>query len=308
MGDQDDPSTVGDDLEESVDVNPVDFADIGVAKYNTGTPVPLANGNFEVNYLVAVENTGNLDLANLTLAEDLASQFGPAFIGVNGLSIVTPPADPSSTVTLNSGFNGASDTEIVDTSSPSFLAVGDSFIFEFIVEVDPDATGTSGPLNNQVTADGDGIDVNGNPAIDGAGNPITATDDSDSGTDPTGDNPNDQGDNGTSDDPTPLLIPDIGIAKTAGDATPNGENFDVTFTLVVENTGTVTLDNLAVFDDVAAQFGNAFVATGGATVQNFVGSGTAPTGNTAFSSNTSQSLTSGGILDVGDSFEITFLL
>ena len=93
--------------------------------------------------------------------------------------------------------------------------------------------------------------------------PLGANDDSDSGTDPNGDNPNAPGDGGTPDDPTPLLIPDIGLAKSAGDAVPsatNPDNFEVTFTFVYENTGTVDLTTLSLTDDIAAEFGNAFVA------------------------------------------------
>ena len=58
-GDQVDPSTVGDDLDESVVVNGLINAEIGVAKQIAGSPQLLPNGNFEVNYgLIAVENTG----------------------------------------------------------------------------------------------------------------------------------------------------------------------------------------------------------------------------------------------------------
>ena len=127
-----------------------------------------------------------------------------------------------------------------------------------------------------------------------------------SGTDPNGNNPEDQGDAGTSDDPTPLLIPDVGIAKSAGVAVPNGDNFDVTFTIVYQNTGTTTVNNLSLIDDVATQFGNAFVTADGLTVGNFSGTGTAPTANGTWTGDTSQNLLVGGSLDVGDSFEVTF--
>ena len=58
-------------------------------------------------------------------------------MNASGLNIVTPPSDPSSTVTLDAAnWNGGSATEIVDTATPSLLAIGDSFVFEFVVEVD----------------------------------------------------------------------------------------------------------------------------------------------------------------------------
>ena len=224
-----------------------------------------------------IENTGTVNLANLTLAEDLATQFGAAYVNASGLAIVSGPTDPASSVTLDAAnWNGGSATEIVDTTTPSLLAIGDSFVFEFNVEVD--AVAATGVLDNQVTVGGDAVDASGNPLTDSTGAPITATDDSDSGTEPSDANVGAPGDNGTTDDPTPLFISNIGLAKVAGDAVPNGDNFDVEFTLVWENTGTVALDNVDLTDDIAAQFGSQFVGIvpGSLAVQNFVGVGSAP--------------------------------
>ena len=110
---------------------------MSAAKEVVGTPTLLSNGNFEATYQVVIENTGTVDLANLTLAEDLATQFGAAYVNATGLTLTTPPADPTSVVALDSAnWNGGSATEIVDTTAPSLLAVGDSFIFEFTVEID----------------------------------------------------------------------------------------------------------------------------------------------------------------------------
>ena len=187
------------------------------------------------------------------------------------------------------------------------MAIGDSFVFEFNVEVD--AVAATGVLDNQVTVGGDAVDASGNPLTDSTGAPITATDDSDSGTEPSDANVGAPGDNGTTDDPTPLFIPNIGLAKVAGDAVPNGDNFDVEFTLVWENTGTVALDNVDLTDDIAAQFGSQFVGIvpGSLAVQNFVGTGSAPAANAAFEGDTTQSLiTSTGPLEVDDTFEIVF--
>ena len=156
----------------------------------------------------------------------------------------------------------------------------------FGAQVDPDAVGAPATLNNQVTVGGDAADPNGNLITDPSGGPIMVADDSDNGSSTNGTNPGEQGDTGGSDDPTPLLIPDVGLAKQAGDAIPNGDNFDVTFTLVYTNTGTVSLNNLTLVDDIAAQFGNAFVSASGLSVQNFVGTGTAPTANAAWQSDT----------------------
>ena len=290
------------------DPTPIIIADVSAAKESVGSPVLLGNGNYEVTYQVVIENTGTVDLANLTLGEDLATQFGAAYVSAGDLSIVTAPVDSSSSVTLDStNWNGGTATEIVDTATPSLLAVGDSFVFQFNVEID--AAQASGVLENTVTATGSAVDQNGNPITDSTGTPVMATDDSDSGAEPSGTNSGAPGDMGTSDDPTPLYIPSIGLAKVAGDAVPNGDNFDVEFTLVWENTGNAALDNVDLSDDIATEFGAQFVGVvpGSLAVQNFAGSGTAPTANVVWEGDTTQSLiTSAGALEVDDTFEVVF--
>ena len=108
-----------------------------------------------------------------------------------------------------------------------------------------------------------------------------------------------------------VVAPEVGLAKSAGDAIANGDNFDVPFTFVYENTGTVALTSLSLTDDIATEFGNAFVniAPGSLMVQNFAGSGTAPGANAAWEGNTMLDMLDGsGQLNVGDSFEVTFIV
>ena len=289
------------------DPTPIIIADISVAKEVFGTPVALDDGTFEVTYQLVIENIGTVDLNNLSLSDDIAAQFGAPFVSASGLTLVTGPTDPGSSVLLDAAnWDGNASTEMIDQAAATSLVVGDSYVVQFVVIVDLDAGGTSGPLENQVVAGGDAVDGDGNPFTDSNGNAITANDLSDSGADANGDNPNDQGDNGTSDDPTPLLIPDVSIVKSAGVAVANGDNWDVTFTLIVENTGTVTLNNLSLTDDIAAEFGNALLATSGLAIQNFAGTGTAPTANTPWTNDTTLNMLVGGSLDVGDSFEVVF--
>ena len=132
------------------------------------------------------------------------------------------------------------------------------------------------------------------------------TDDSDNGTDPNSNNGE-----GTSDDPTPLLLPSVGLAKMAGDPVANGDNFDVPFTFVYENNGTVALTTLSLTDDIATEFGNAFVnvVPGSLAVQNFTGSGAAPGANAAWEADTMLDMLDGtGQLNVSDTFEVTFIV
>ena len=87
-----DPDSTGDEP------TPVIIADVSAAKQVIGTPTQLANGNFEATYQVVIENTGTVDLADLTLSENLASQFGAAYVDAYGLTLTTPPADPLSLI------------------------------------------------------------------------------------------------------------------------------------------------------------------------------------------------------------------
>jgi len=205
---------------------------------------------------------------------------------------------------LDNGWNGGGATEMIDQAATTSLVVGDSFLVHFTVEID--ATAASGPLTNQVTAAGTAVDDNGNPITDSTGNPITATDDSDSGGEPSDNNSGEPGDNGTTDDPTPLYLANVGLAKAAGMPVANGDNWDVPFTLVFENNGALDLHNLTMMDDIMAEFGNAFVSANGLAVQNFTGAGTAPVANTAWETDTTQSMITGGLAVVDDTFEVVF--
>ena len=185
------------------DPTPIIIPDISVAKEVVST---TPNGdNFDVVYQLVVENTGNVDLADVSLIDDLATQFGGAFVSAGSPSVVTAPTDVDSSITIDAAWDGDANAEIIDQSvTTNLLKVGDSFVVQITVTVDPDATGTSGPLNNQATAGGDAVDDMGNPLTNAAGDPIVTTDLSDSGSDPNGTNPGGDGDTGGSNDPTPL--------------------------------------------------------------------------------------------------------
>ena len=159
-----------------------------------------------------VENTGGLDLTGVTLVDDLDDQFSDAFVGVSNLTVQVPPPATSS-VMLNGTFNGDAQTGLVNPLGTS-LSVGDSFTLRYTVEID--FTEASNVLTNTVGAVGTPVDELGNSFVDSAGMTITVTDDSDSGADPGGTNPGEDGDMGTSDDPTPVLLPLVGLAKSAG--------------------------------------------------------------------------------------------
>ena len=297
-------TVVDENGEESEATVVIDIADLGLAKSVVETPTLLADGNFRVTYQLVVQNNGSLNLDDLSLVEDLATQFGGGFVSAGGLRITDPAAAVGSAIALNSSFDGAGITEIV--AAESTLVAGDSFTLAFDVIVDASGFDPTATTENSVAASAVAVDENGDPILNANGDPVLVNDLSDSGTDPSGDNLGEPGDTFGSDDPTPLQIPSIGLAKLAGDAVANGDNFDVTYTLTFENNGSVDLTNLTLFDDIAAQFGAAFVSVGDVAVENFVGSGTAPTVNGAWAGDTSQTIISGGTANVGDTFEVVF--
>ena len=149
------------------------------------------------------------------------------------------------------------------------LDVGDSFEVVFTTTLDPDGIDSvSQGLTNQADVSGQGVNPDGSPLTDANGNPVLADDTSDNGTDPNGENGEDDGDGIAANDPTPILIADLSLAKAAvgsPQSLANG-NFGLTYQLVVENTGTVDLADLSLLEDLASQFGGGFVSASGLTI------------------------------------------
>ncbi len=248
------------------DPNPLLIPDISLAKAVVGSPVQLANANFEVTYELVLKNTGTVDLRNLQITEDLLSEFGAGvFVGVTSAPLITTaPSQAGSTAptlaspTWDGNLASSGHTRLFDGTS-GFLVPGDALSVRFTVELDPDAAGALSPLDNQAQAAGTPLDGSGVPLPSG-----DVTDDSDSGTDPSSTNPGSDGDTGGSNDPTPLAIPSLGLAKrTVGlpvQSTTSQTEFDVTYQIVLQNTGNVTLTGIDVYDDVTSEFGSALVA------------------------------------------------
>ena len=184
------------------------IADLGIAKAVVGEP-RASGDNFIATFRVVVENTGTVDLADLSLIEDLPSQLGPAFVNAGNLVLATPPSNPGSSIAVDSaGFNGRSSTELLDVTQDNLLQVGDSFVLTLDIEINPDFD--NGQLQNQVTGTGSAVDDAGNPYLTAAGGQLAALDLSDAGDGANGNNPGVLGDNGTWSDPTIVRLPTFG--------------------------------------------------------------------------------------------------
>ena len=299
-------ANVTDDLVNGIDPNLADNTDIdideipeiAVVKRLIGSADGSIAGNRQLTYELIVENTGSIELTDLSLLENLGAQFGAAYQGV-----VSAPTITNSTADIDPNlaiWDGSSTIDLLDGAS-GLLRPGQRFSIQFAIEIDVDQLhfGSS----NQVTAFGD-FDVSG---IESG----TVSDLSDAGDQPLSNNPGFPGDTGGFDDPT--LVPAIGLAKNHGDAieltdsngNPNGW-FVVPTTLVIENLGATDLGNLQLIDDVASIYANAFIRTENLRIDASGVSGLAPTVNASWTSDTSSSLVSGGLLRPGDSFLVTF--
>ncbi|MEZ6134168.1 MAG: SdrD B-like domain-containing protein [Pirellulaceae bacterium] len=303
--------TVSDDLVNGIDpslANNADtdtdqIAEIGALKNVTSV---VANGNnWDVTFAITVVNTGSVRLDDLTLFDNLVAQFGSQLVGVGMPTIDVGGMVGGVAPTINTAWMSNTALDLLDPSVlGEFLNPGDSFVVSFTATVDPDQSGTAAALYNQAIASG--RDITTIP-----GSPVSVSDWSDSGTMVGSTNQGDPGDQGTADDPTPVYVPDIAVAKqqTAATQDPVSRNYTVTYTLFVENIGTVTLDGISLNDDVASRFGNAFVGieAGSLAINNPQGQGVFPTVNRNWESDTSQSLINGGSsIASGSSFEITF--
>ena len=235
------------------------------------------------------ENTGSSNLTSLALVDDLsaATQLGTAFNGVTVapvVSLVTNVSGNAIAPTTNgAAFTGTGTGTALIIGTDGRIDPGDQYQVVFSVNIDPNKPGAPSALDNTATAGG--TPPGGTPILD----------DSNTGTDATGgstgelptDNPGGPG------VPTPITPPatddSIGAVKSAttiGTLQPDG-TFDVTYTILVENTGNSNLTSLTLVDDLSAatQLGTAFngvtVAPVVSLVTNVSGNAIAPTTNGA---------------------------
>ena len=127
---------------------------VGIAKYAT-TPTSNPDGSYDVKFTLTVRNTGTdaLPLTNVQVNDDLNQTF-PGVTSLQVLSISSP------TLTVNSGYNGTTDTGLL--ASGNSLASRVDHVIQFTVRVVPGAN--LGPFYNtaSVTATAGNIAVNDN--------------------------------------------------------------------------------------------------------------------------------------------------
>jgi uncharacterized repeat protein (TIGR01451 family) len=260
----------------------------------SGTP-----GNYDVTYLFTVTNTGTEDLTMLSIVDDWAGQFGGAYIQVLPGSVSVMNGDATTAPGANATYSGGAAANMLDGTG--LLESGQSFMVRVTVEVDPDngtaLVNANGALENTALVSGQD---------QGGGTVSDLTDDPNNNTNSDADLDNDP------DDPTAFtaVVTSIGVTKAAGTpvSASNGVdgNYDVTYTFVVENTGTETLTGLSLVDDWVGQLGGAFVGIVTNVEVTNVDATTAPTANNAYAGGASENMLAGsGVLAAGESFIVT---
>lgn len=250
---------------------------LGLAK-TFSTPTSIGGGVFETTLTFNIKNlsdaTNGVALNNVQITDNLNTTFpAPATYTVQSKSIAA--VSPGSSATINAGFNGNSNQNLLATGT---LARQGTATIEVVVRFDPN--GLTGPFNNQATATGttpqgtvltDLSDNGTNPDQDGDGwgnEQATAYDANHDGTVGATEgqvaDPNNNGSNNTTtdeNDATPITFaesPLLGVAKRMVSVTgltgANLGQFDVVFEVTLENMGDVNLNNVQATDDLSVSF------------------------------------------------------
>lgn len=263
------------------------------------------DGTYTVTYELLVENLGNVDLDNISLTNSMADTFlndPPAANQAGGITIDS--VNVGGFTPNPTAYDGDGVTELLDPAST--LAIGATETVEIVVTVTNPDVGFV--YNNQTIALGTSTGASG----------ATVGDYSDDGTPPfaAGDpDPNNNNDPGADagagdpplpeagadpdvgeDTPTPVSFtenPQIGISKQLNAVTPvvgSPGEYNVGFTLRIENFGDVPLSNIQVEEDLAAAFGFPPTLVGNTTVVGITAGPTTPAttndGNPGFIINT----------------------
>ena len=205
-----------------------------------GVPIINEDGTIDVVYTLQIENQGDVDLMDISLVDDLFTQFeaqaagsytaSDATVSATGVTVAPVVAlvtdAPGTAVVLPTAevaYEAGPAANGLFTAAPSTLGVGDIIEVVFTVRLNPEAGGIT--LTN--TADTAGTDPFGTVLGATAAADVLAE-----------------------------LLPEISLTKAAGTPILNADGtIDVPYTIVAENTGNVQLTDITLVDDLLSAFG-----------------------------------------------------
>ncbi len=231
------------------------FPEIRVSKALVDV-INLPNEDARLVFRLAVENTGNTYLDQLSLVDPLS--FLPIANPFDqDIRIFINPIASDSLPSVSTTYNGVTDLNLF-SGVDGKLAPEEIFEVVLWVEFNPELMGTlPQPITNQATVQGRPITPAGIPLI----NPnngeelLPVSDDSDDGQMPNGNN-----DSGGIDDPTPIITPLIDVQKEVVGVIAGGApgKFDVTFEVVIRNKGNTSISGVCLTDSLRQIYGANF--------------------------------------------------
>ena len=191
---------------------------LAVSKLNTkkeliGQPTLNVDGTYTIEFKISIENTGNVILTDIQLADDLS-----AYIPINTVTTNTASAN----ISLNANFDGINDLNMLQGFDN--LLPNESGNFTMLINVGPYAqTPAAGTLSNSINAS----------AIDPLNEVINSVDTE------------------VTDLPTPNT--GLVVTKTFnGTNTANSDGtYDLDFFIELDNNGNVTLNDVQLIDDLS---------------------------------------------------------
>ncbi|MEZ5469747.1 MAG: hypothetical protein R3F18_19075 [Lysobacterales bacterium] len=217
---------------DNVSVTPVNMPPTAI----TGVAKTAVISGSQVTINLYLENLGSAT-GNIDLVDDLDAVFG-----AGNYALITPPSfiDDPGTLTLNAGYDGSSQTNLL--SAGSTLASGDTAQIQFVVDVTT--------ISN---AQGFGFGVYRNQAsvtsVDPGG--LSFTDLSDEGTNP---DPNNNGDpsGNNENDPTTIAVTGSGVGIALQSFVAGTQ---ITYDYTIENLGSTTIGSLGANHSLLSVFG-----------------------------------------------------
>jgi hypothetical protein len=214
---------------------PISFTEegvLGLAKQVSAGPVNNGDGTYTLTFEFRLENTGNVDLSDIQIQDDLDAVFGAnnCDYTIDGLS--------SAAFTVNPMYDGSADINLL--SGTDVLKSWQSGAVYLTITAGPcDMLGT---FENTAEASG----------TTPAGDPVTDTSQEGPEPDPNGNGPGDNSDVTEFDFDE---MPEIGAAKRVSEIISNGDGtYRVEFEIKVENSGDVNLSGIQVTEDLATTF------------------------------------------------------